>query len=41
MYPYQCFTKIRDRQSGGTVTTTLRHDIIYYQWWIGLHVIMI
>ena len=29
MHPYQYFTKIRDRQSGGTVITTLWHDIIY------------
>jgi len=41
MNPYQCFTKIRDRQSGGTVIITLQHDIIYYLWWQGLLVILI
>jgi len=30
MHPYQCFTKIRERQSGGTDVTTLRRDIIIY-----------
>jgi len=29
MHPYRYFTKIRDRQGGGTVITTLLYDITY------------
>lgn len=36
MHPHQCFKKIRDRQNGGAVITTLQHDIIYYLWQQGL-----